>query len=384
MNTSKKMIVAGIALALGMSSSANAAAQKEEDSAYEWGRWAVLSPAAGGDEPYIAALEPGAVNNARPGDADEFDPEVERPDPIDNPTVEAFCTAGSNCGYATYYKQLAEDDGPEFNPEAAVEGYDQSDNNPGGPVLARFNLDATALDQPDDDTDGTDFEPTAVAGGQDGEPQSVNFEVFGTNDPDFPDIESVEMEGTDSYTGTDTSNDIELVTDEGDTFIRVTQTSHTSTLDEQHDFNNVDTGAWSDDQQTRTTINNGEGQATMFDFFSSGGHFAFGRTATFDEMQRFSAGNVTAVYQGVVLDYNSRVTMEFDLGNDTVVGRFASENGFNGFEAAGAVDGVNFSAEDGANGFVGSFFSGGENVSGAVKNATQLGVYSADHVRPAR
>ena len=377
MNTSKKMIVASIALALGVSSAANAAAQKEEDSAYEWGRWAVLSPAAGGNEPYVAGLEPGAVNNARPGDADEFDPDVEEPDPVDIPTVEAFCTAGANCGYATYYKELAEDDGPEFNPEAAVEGYDQSDNNPGGPVLARFNLDATTLDQPDD---GTDFEPTAVAGGQDGEPQSVNFEVFGTNDADFPDIESVEMEGVDSYSGFGQSV-VRDRTENGDP--RTVRTVQVSTLEEQYDFNNVDTGIWNDEQEVQTRVNTGEPSETVFDFFSSGGHFAFGRTATIDEMQRFSAGNVTAVYQGVVLDYNSGVTMEFDLGNDTVVGRFASENGFNGFEAAGAVDGVNFSAEDGANGFVGSFFSGGENVSGAVKNATQLGVYSADHVRSA-
>ncbi len=377
MNTAKKLIVVSVALALGMSSAANAAAQKEQDSAYEWGRWAVLSPAAGGDEPYVAGLEPGAVYNARPGDAEEFDPKVEvlsdDTTPNGNPTVEAFCAAGSNCGYATYSKDVGED-GPQFDAEAAVEGYDQSDNNPGGPVLARFSLDATALEQPDG---GTDFEPTAVGGGQDGAPQNVTFEVFGTNDADFPDIESVEMEGTDSYVGTGQSV-VRDRTEDGDP--RTVRTLQTSTLAEQNDFSNVDTGIWGDDQLSQTRVNTGEPSEPIFDFFSAGGHFAFGRTATIDEMQRFAAGNVTAVYRGVVLDYGSQVRMEFDLGNDTVVGRFASENGFNGFEATGAVDGVNFSAADGANGFIGSFFSGGENVSGAVKNATQLGVYSADHV----
>ena len=44
-----------------------------QDSVYEWGRWALLSPAAGG-EPYVAALPPDAANNARPGEASEFQP----------------------------------------------------------------------------------------------------------------------------------------------------------------------------------------------------------------------------------------------------------------------------------------------------------------------
>jgi len=49
---------------------------KEEDSAYQWGRWAVLSPAAGGAEPYVAVDTPGAEFNARPGDASQFQPEI--------------------------------------------------------------------------------------------------------------------------------------------------------------------------------------------------------------------------------------------------------------------------------------------------------------------
>ena len=71
------MVVVSVALALGMSAAANAAKQKEEDSVYKWGRWAVLSPAAGG-QPYVAALTPDAVNNSRPGEADEFQPKVEQ------------------------------------------------------------------------------------------------------------------------------------------------------------------------------------------------------------------------------------------------------------------------------------------------------------------
>jgi len=48
---------------------------KAQDSVYKWGRWAVLSPAAGG-EPYVEALAPDAANNARPGEASEFQPEL--------------------------------------------------------------------------------------------------------------------------------------------------------------------------------------------------------------------------------------------------------------------------------------------------------------------
>ena len=60
------------ALALGQ----NAVAQDTtEDSAYQWGRWAVLSPAAGG-EPFRAPDAPGSDFNARPSDADAFQPEI--------------------------------------------------------------------------------------------------------------------------------------------------------------------------------------------------------------------------------------------------------------------------------------------------------------------
>jgi hypothetical protein len=61
---------------LGISFVSLSAQAKEQDSAYQWGRWAVLSPAAGGPEPYVAVKTPGAEFNARPGDASEFQPEI--------------------------------------------------------------------------------------------------------------------------------------------------------------------------------------------------------------------------------------------------------------------------------------------------------------------
>jgi hypothetical protein len=84
MNAAKNLITASVLLALGVSTGVYAA-PKEEDSAYQWGRWAVLSPAAGGQDPYVAVNTPGADFNARPGDASEFEPKIEPGPPVPPP-----------------------------------------------------------------------------------------------------------------------------------------------------------------------------------------------------------------------------------------------------------------------------------------------------------
>jgi len=89
MLSAKRVIYLAAGMVLGVSQTV-LAASNEEDSAYQWGRWAVLSPAAGGAEPYVAVDTPGADFNARPGDASEFQPElasVETPvvPPIERP-----------------------------------------------------------------------------------------------------------------------------------------------------------------------------------------------------------------------------------------------------------------------------------------------------------
>ena len=71
----KRVAALGLVLALGAGQEAWAAQQQEEDSVYRWGRWAVLSPAAGGDS-YEGSETPDAANNARPGEASEFQPVV--------------------------------------------------------------------------------------------------------------------------------------------------------------------------------------------------------------------------------------------------------------------------------------------------------------------
>lgn len=75
MKAVKSLITASVLLALGSVATAGAA-EKEEDSAYQWGRWAVLSPAAGGVETFVAVRAPGADFNNRPGEATPFQPET--------------------------------------------------------------------------------------------------------------------------------------------------------------------------------------------------------------------------------------------------------------------------------------------------------------------
>jgi len=75
MNALRRVIVLGFGLLVGAGQTVWAEQENARDSVYQWGRWAVLSPAAGG-EPYVAALAPDAANNARPGEASEFQPTV--------------------------------------------------------------------------------------------------------------------------------------------------------------------------------------------------------------------------------------------------------------------------------------------------------------------
>ncbi len=376
MNTTKKLVVAGIALALGMGTTANAAQKKEEDSAYKWGRWAVLSPAAGG-EPYVSHLTPDAVNNARPGEADEFQPNVLEEDVTPPVAIDGFCEAGSSCGYATYSNLSDEEDG-RVTFASVPEGFDLSEENPNGPVLARFNLETSPIDYGEGD-----FAAAAVVGEEDSD-QIARFEVFDTGNENFPDIESVEMEGGEVYfSGVERSRTTNM-SEDGSTGSSSLITK-VSSIEKMYDFDATEAGSWSDQTETQTRITKSDSggiPTVQFDFFSSGGFFVFGKTATIEQMETFAAGNVTAVYQGAVIDYGSAVTMEFDLGEKTVHGVFASENGFNGFHADGRVDGINFAGSNGDKKFTGSFFNAAENVSGAVNNGSQLGVFSADHVHP--
>jgi hypothetical protein len=69
----KQIIALAVTTVLTVGQSA-LAQEPAGDSAYQWGRWAVLSPAAGG-EPFRAPDDPGAEFNVRPGEF--YGPEVQ-------------------------------------------------------------------------------------------------------------------------------------------------------------------------------------------------------------------------------------------------------------------------------------------------------------------
>jgi len=169
MKLKTNLVALGVVVALGAGQQVVAGQKKEQDSVYQWGRWAVLSPAAGGPPPYVAALEPDAVNNARPEEAEEFSPKVlglvepEPPEPPEPPVVVESCTAGAQCSFATYSRQ--EGDGPT-----------------NGPVLASFDTTTREVPPVDD--------PTQDPG---------TFTAFSVTDSGdsvvFPDVSSAEMKG---------------------------------------------------------------------------------------------------------------------------------------------------------------------------------------------
>ncbi|GMQ88172.1 MAG: hypothetical protein BMS9Abin08_1399 [Gammaproteobacteria bacterium] len=364
MNSKTSLVALGLVLALGAGQEAWAAQQKEEDSVYQWGRWSVLSPAAGGDA-YKAALAPDAANNARPGEADEFQPEVASvgtppiEPPIEPPVdVVESCVAGAACGFATYSRESGGSDG-----QAA------------GPVLASFELVSEQITDPNNSgPGGTPFDVTS-------------FSVTDAADPEsFPDVDSIGIQGGFSGgTGDIQTTEGNIVALDGATLIATTNLD-TSTLShsnqdtgQEFNFNGVDAGYWRHlaEQRVASLLTDVGTTRTLSDSY---GYFVAGVTPTIEQMEAFAAGRVSATYNGVVLNYSSPVELTFNFDNNTFNGDFGTANSFNGFQINGAVDGVNFSAADAGKTVNGSFLNGGFNASGAVNNGSQAGVFSTDLV----
>ena len=358
MKLNKKLVAIGVVLALGAGQQVGAAQKKEEDSVYKWGRWAVLSPAAGGPPPYVAALAPDAVNNARPEEAEEFSPKVEglaEPEPPEPPPVVVeSCTAGAQCSFATYSRQ--EGEGPV-----------------NGPVLARFDTSTREVPPVDD--------PTQTPG---------TFTAFSVTDSGdsatFPDVSSAEMLG--EFQDGDLSGD-ELIStkflpaDEvggpyAEVSVQTSELSHSNP--ETGDVipsDGVTAGYWQD--QANKIVRDITGvlpdENTLL--YSSSGFFVAGQTPTVEQMESFKAGHVNATYNGALIDYGSAVTLNFDFGSNRWNGTFASGNGFHGFTVTnGGVDGINFSAAEAGNAVNGSFFNQGFNAAGSASNGSQVGVFS--------
>jgi hypothetical protein len=369
MKSLKRVAALGLVLVFSTGQQAWAAQQKEEDSVYRWGRWSVLSPAAGGDS-YEGSVTPDAANNARPSDADEFQPKVasvgippvqppiEPPvqPPIEPPVdVVESCTAGAACGFATYSRQ-------------------EGDGAKNGPVLASFDLSSKQVSDPGG---GPVTGPGVTV---------TNFSVTDSGDAAFPDVESADMvgafvDGGPDITGTQVSSTIDselgAIVSDGETSTLSHSNQDTGQV---YDFNGVDAGYWRQLAQQRVSYFAGDlaGTSETKTISDSDGYFVQGLVATVEQMETFAAGRVSATYNGFVLDYASPVQLNFNFDNRTFNGNFGTANGFNGFAIDGAVKGVNFSAADAGKEVVGSFFNGGLNASGAVNNGTQQGVFSTD------
>jgi hypothetical protein len=343
------ILVAGMGLCVAHS--VFAVQQKEEDSAYRWGRWAVLSPAAGGTEPYVAANEPETQYNPRPCDVNGFCAEVQT---TSVPVVET-CTAGAACGYATYSRE--ENGSGEKN----------------GPVFASFDLTSRQVTDPNNNNPGgTPFDVT-------------EFSVTNAQDPGtYPDVQSVTILGGYSGGSNDIQTTVGKVVSVDETTLEATTNLDTSTLSHNNqdtgqpvDLDGVDAGYWRQLAEQRVA-NILTDQGTTQILSDSDGYFVNGMTPTIQEMQAFAAGHASAVYNGLVLDYASPVSLTFNFNSSTFNGDFGTANGFNGFQIDGAVSGVNFSASDAGKTVNGSFFNGGFNASGAVNNGSQAGVFSTN------
>ncbi len=365
MKIATSLIALGITAALsGVSSSSYAAQEKEIDSAFQWGRWAVLSPAAGNPE-YQAVSLAGAGNS----DRDDILPNAGGTDggqpPVDPPvTGNGFCNAGSSCGYATYSSQTGEEEGTG-----------------NGPLLAKFSLETSTAS-----STGEGAQIAAISGDR------ASFSVTEAGDVNFPDIQSVDLnednEGFWSGTGTPVSSSADL----NDAGTRIdTTTTHISGIEEveANNFDGVDTGHWTDTVETSDQFVPSDEDLVGVDipsqtisFSHSSGFFVHGNTATIEQMQAFTAGSANAVYQGKMLGFGSPVTLQFNFSGGDFNGIFGDGNGFIGFEIGGVIQGVNFVADDGQNVVDGSFFNDGLTAAGAAKNQTQQGIFVTDKTIP--
>lgn len=120
MDVNKTLIAMSIAAALSaafLPSAANAKKADEEDSVYRWGRWAVLSPAAGVEEvpafPAVAGNEVGRCEaSANCPEPQEIDEEEEKPQvgqPVGFARID-YRTRGSSQAYDRYVGMIGLDD----------------------------------------------------------------------------------------------------------------------------------------------------------------------------------------------------------------------------------------------------------------------------------
>lgn len=383
--------VLAISVALAMSGVASAATKKgEEDSVHEWGRWAVLVPAAGDlaehpVEPRIAGRD------FRPEDAQQYERVANAPErqetPREEPRYEGMCQAGASCGYATYEYRYYTSGYDGYGGEGGYGGY-YSDGGEGAPVPARMNLNVQFPT-----VDSVQVAAIGTPPGDGGEAGVIaDFSVTPhSQHPNYPPVTDrhaeegyVDFNGEgvywDAYSGTYTSPD----GGEGYTWVRIDGEMLPALLE------NTTAGWWD------------EGEYSYHDYYANyeefwrGGSYVAGTATGLAFLESLNAGNVQARYVGLAMDSQVDVVIDMDFGaatwngswnggRDGYVYNYTDENGQNyvrgevGFNAAGYISGPNIvstsiSASDAASisGRVdGSLFGSEAQVLGGLSDITK-------------
>ncbi|MBU1191819.1 MAG: hypothetical protein KKE76_08910 [Gammaproteobacteria bacterium] len=167
MEVKKSLIAVGVTsvLMVGAWATASANTDKDDDSVYQWGRWAVLAPAAGVQE--VVAFAPVGTANLGSCASDEncptFTVTTEQPEepPVEPPVATSPCEAGAPCGFARvdhpYRNQIEAPDSSSIAPFQLV----MTQGGQGGDTVA-FVVDPGTADEIASGTVSAIIRPTVV------------------------------------------------------------------------------------------------------------------------------------------------------------------------------------------------------------------------------
>jgi hypothetical protein len=342
MDVSKLLIAMGVSVALGAGTLGAAVAQTgdKEDSVHSWGRWAVLSPAAGGEE-YVAFAPKGTDDLKRcEAAANCPSPKPPKPEP---PVAEGPCAAGAPCGF-TYIDTL-------------VRGEGQGEES----HVGKFELTLSEGENENGKGKEGGFEPSALAESQGVNSLTVAFRV---NPGEADEIQSDVLPALATDTGfrSDDRTSLSLVNG------RVTAVS-----DDEEPA--IIEGFW------RQNVEDGS--------YQQNGEYIVGVAATAEEMSQLLdqlgdgiRGDVIGFCEGPTgRGGNVALSMNFDRA--TWEGDFAGQAV--DFGASGAIVGSGFVSDPGgfsdniATGLVeGGFVNAGQNAIGAFEVTDLEGLHDAD------
>lgn len=331
MDVRKTLIALGVVTALvtGLPTSAIAKKTDEDDSVHRWGRWEVLSPAAGVEElpafPAVAGNEIGRCESGKNCPEPQSIPEPPPPEPPPPPPppppeVRSPCEAGMPCGFARV-------------------DLTDSESETGSSYVAAFALDMNELDPEDEGTSNV---------------------AFGVGAGTLLDPDTTDEINSDTEAATYSETSVRVLDNNADSYLRgrITRDGGEKVLV---------TGLWEHD--------------------GVGGEYVWGIAATDAQMGALKdqlleiQGNLTAIYSGAIANGGS-VVMQVDFNDATWSGQF---NGNVGFSASGDVigsgfvsDAAGFSANIAEGVVKGGFVNAGRNAIGGYEVVDVEGLRDAD------